>query len=33
MLTTFNCGYGIALIFEKDFTTDEFTELGQLYEL
>ena len=33
MLTTFNCGYGIALIFEKDFITDEFTELGQLYEL
>ena len=30
MLSTFNCGYGIALIFREGFETDEFEKIGSL---
>jgi Phosphoribosylaminoimidazole (AIR) synthetase len=30
MMNTFNCGYGMVLIFKKDFINKEFEEIGYL---
>ena len=30
MLSTYNCGYGIALIFRQGFETDEFEKIGEV---
>lgn len=30
MLRTYNCGYGIALIFREGFVTDEFDKIGEI---
>ena len=31
MMNTFNCGYGIILIFKKEFVNDEFEEIGYIF--
>jgi phosphoribosylaminoimidazole (AIR) synthetase len=31
MMNTFNCGYGMVLIFKKEFVNDEFEEIGYIF--